>query len=221
MGEFTTARGLTGNGWPGSPAELVGPKPVAMMLKTSAGRAGLAAVTCEKSLACSTSGPDPLLRMAGGTSGIKVSRKLRVPPPRTLRMAGSSATEAARPVTVICEKSGLPAHSQVRSRSAGNRHGACGCRGQPGGGTGRWRTETHSGSHDRADWRSVRLLDFPYPIDEEIPGGVRDGLSWHGGWGVVCGGRPNRPRPFGGCAVHSYDVRQSDEAGEGLRRHRR
>src|SRR5271155_668186 len=46
--------------------------------------------------------------MAGGARGIRVSRKLRVPPPKALRIEGSSATEAARPVTVICEKPAWP-----------------------------------------------------------------------------------------------------------------
>ena len=52
--------------------------------------------------------PAPLLRIVGGTSGIRVSRKLRVPPPRTLRIEGSSVTEAARPVAVICDKPACP-----------------------------------------------------------------------------------------------------------------
>ncbi len=49
-------------------AGRLGPRPVAKMLRTSAGRAGFGRRLThrgEKSLACSTSGPELLLRIAG------------------------------------------------------------------------------------------------------------------------------------------------------------
>src|ERR1700730_1763126 len=48
-GEFTTARGSDGNDLPGSIAGFVGPRPVAVRISISPARAGLAAVTGEKS----------------------------------------------------------------------------------------------------------------------------------------------------------------------------
>src|SRR5258708_5712434 len=47
-GEFTTARGSEGNGWPGSRPGRVGPRPVANRDKISPAAAGLEVVTSEK-----------------------------------------------------------------------------------------------------------------------------------------------------------------------------
>jgi hypothetical protein len=56
-GELTAARGLDGNGWPGSTPGRVGPRPVANRDKISPADVGLYAETTVKSLECVTAGP--------------------------------------------------------------------------------------------------------------------------------------------------------------------
>src|SRR5947207_8831868 len=48
-GELTSCTGLSGNGVPGLRPGRVGPRPVAVAMSVSPGRAGLADVTCEES----------------------------------------------------------------------------------------------------------------------------------------------------------------------------
>src|SRR6266849_3989020 len=80
-GEFTTARGLEGKGWPGSRLVRVGPRPVANMDRISPGAAGFEAVTSEKSLECVTAGPLGVARISGRYIGITYRTDRMCPPP--------------------------------------------------------------------------------------------------------------------------------------------
>src|SRR5437870_10745849 len=63
-GELTTCTGLSGNGTPGLRPGRVGPRPVAVTMSVSPARAGLAAVTGEKS-AWNTAGAPAALTTSG------------------------------------------------------------------------------------------------------------------------------------------------------------
>src|SRR4051812_18123665 len=73
MGELTAARGLDGNGWPGSRTVRVGPRPVAKRDRTSPAAAGLEALTREKSLECVTAAPLAVITMSGRDTGMTYS----------------------------------------------------------------------------------------------------------------------------------------------------
>src|SRR6202140_264930 len=70
-GELTIARGLDGNGWPGSTPGVTGPRPCAKSDRTPPAVAGLAAVTREKSLEWVTAGPAGSNAISGLSIGIK------------------------------------------------------------------------------------------------------------------------------------------------------
>src|SRR5215469_12118790 len=64
-GELTIATGLDGNGWPGSPPDVTGPRPVAKSDRISPAPAGLDAVTREKSPECVMAGPAANIAISG------------------------------------------------------------------------------------------------------------------------------------------------------------
>src|SRR5262245_64348407 len=80
-GEFTTARGLDGNGWPGRRLARVGPSPVANRDKISPAAAGLDPLTSEKSSVCVIAGPFGVATTVGQNIGITYSVKTTWPPP--------------------------------------------------------------------------------------------------------------------------------------------
>src|SRR5260370_867735 len=69
-GEFTSCAGLSGNGVPGVRPGRVGPRPVAVTMSVSPTRAGLAALTAEKS-EWNTAGPLAVVTMSGQAIGIR------------------------------------------------------------------------------------------------------------------------------------------------------
>src|SRR5260370_19483062 len=72
-GELTIARGLDGNGWPGSTPGVTGPRPLAKSDRISPAVAGFAAVTREKSLEWVTAGPAGRNAISGLSIGIKLT----------------------------------------------------------------------------------------------------------------------------------------------------
>ena len=95
-GELTFARGLDGNGWPGSTPGLTGPRPLAKSDRISPAVAALDAVTREKSLEWVMAGPAGSIAISGLSIGIKWTTHRCVPPPCWRRFAGSSVIEVER-----------------------------------------------------------------------------------------------------------------------------
>src|ERR1700676_362723 len=79
-GELTTARGLDGNGWPGSTPGVTEPRPLAKSDSISPADAGLDAVTREKSLKWVMAGPAGAIAIYGVSSGIKCTHHCCIPP---------------------------------------------------------------------------------------------------------------------------------------------
>src|ERR1051326_753429 len=80
-GELTAARGLDGNGWPGSTPGFTGPRPLAKSERISPAAAGLDALTIEKSTEWVTAGPAGSIAISGLSMGIKCTTHLCDPPP--------------------------------------------------------------------------------------------------------------------------------------------
>src|SRR6516164_5198679 len=99
-GELTIAAGLDGNGWPGSPPDVTGPRPVAKSDRISPATAGLDAVTREKSPEWVIAAPAGSIAISGRSIGIKWITQRCVPPPFRRRFAGSSVIEAERCIDI-------------------------------------------------------------------------------------------------------------------------
>src|SRR4029077_4402488 len=80
-GEFTIARGLDGNGCPGSTPGFSGPRPRAKIDRISPAVAGFEAVTREKSPEWVMAGPAGSIAISGLSIGIKWTTYRCVPPP--------------------------------------------------------------------------------------------------------------------------------------------
>src|SRR5690242_14813814 len=93
-GEFTTAGGLEGNGWPGLTPGLVGPRPFTSKDRISPAAAGLKAVTSEESLEWVTAGHPAETTISGNSMGITWSTQRIFPPPLKRRFDGSSDMDA-------------------------------------------------------------------------------------------------------------------------------
>src|SRR5262245_950770 len=87
MGEFTTAGGSDGNGWPGSIPGRVGPSPVANSDRISPAAAGRDALTGEKSLECVIAGTPELVAISGRDDGITYMVNMTWSPRFTRRLA--------------------------------------------------------------------------------------------------------------------------------------
>src|ERR1700747_3584147 len=108
MGEWPTARGLEGKGWPGSRLVRVGPRPVANSDKISPAVAGFAGLTSEKSFEWTTAGPPAVTAISGRDRGTTNRTNRTSPPPFRRRLAGSSVMEAVRALTAPFNRLFLP-----------------------------------------------------------------------------------------------------------------
>src|SRR5262245_9911547 len=97
-GALTTAKGLAGNGLPGSTPGTTGPRPVANSDRISPCAAGLDTVTRVKSPEWVMAGPAGSIVTSGRAIGITwaIHRQVPAPPPLRRRLVGSSATEVIR-----------------------------------------------------------------------------------------------------------------------------